>query len=273
MPAIAEESSSHRISGTVRIGTDYYFRGVSETDKDPNIQGSIDYEHKSGFYAGIWGGNIEGDSEYVCDFSEWTYCTDSASIELDFYAGYWRKIGDVELDLMVIYQYFPGNADAGLKKDPDIDDWIKGEAEADYWEFHIGLAYRFNLPTVPKLSVGYDFSPDFWGEDGIGHHFNAVLDLGLPYDFVLAGEAGYQYVEGDKQSGCDSTGFCYGVDGDEGFDYWYYRIGLSREIFGINCDLSYHFGNTERSWFEDVYGSAADDQVIFYMSYTFGTSF
>lgn len=171
---------------------------------------------------------------------------------------------------MVIYQWYPGAADAGLDDDPAVDDWVKNEAESDYWEFHVGLAHRFNLPTVPKLSVGYDFSPDFWGEDGISHHVNAVLELGLPFEFVLAGEAGYQWVEGDKQSGCDSTGFCYGTDGNEGFDYRYYRIGLSREVFGLDCALNYHFGNSEDDWFEDVYGAKADDQVVFTVSYTFG---
>lgn len=93
IPAIAEESSPHRLSGTVLFGSNYYWRGYTQTDNDPNVQGSIDYEHSSGFYAGIWGSNVANDQEYVNDFDTWEYKTDNADIEIDFWAGYWREIG------------------------------------------------------------------------------------------------------------------------------------------------------------------------------------
>jgi len=270
MPAIAEESSPHNFSATVIVGTDYIYRGVSETDNKISWQLSLDYEHRSGFYTGIWAGKIDGDSTYVDDYEEWTYATDSGDVELDFYAGYWTELGPIELDLTVTYMYFPGNADAGLKKDPDYDDWIKGEAETDYWEFHVGLAHTFySLPTVPRLSVGFDYSPDYWGEDGTEWHVNAILEIGLPFELVLALEAGYQDVEGDKQTGSDSSGFSYGVDGKDGFDYKYYRIGISREFLGINCDLSW-WTNTEKDWLKSwKYDVPADDQAVITISYSF----
>jgi len=272
-PAIAEESSPHAISGIVTFGTDYYWRGYSATDNGPSVQGEIDYEHKSGFYAGIWGGNIDGHSEYVDDFDEWTYASESTNVELDFWIGYWKELGPIELDLTATYYYYPDDADAGLNKDPDILDWTKGEAEADMVEFHIGLAHRFNMPTTPKLSVGYDYTPNFSLEDGAGH----LLDLGLPLDIGLAFEAGYQMVDGDKTTGCDGAGTCYGQDGEDGFDYTYFRVGLSREFFGLNCDLSYWY-NSEEEWFEseydegkDEYGyaTAAKDTFILTVSYSF----
>jgi uncharacterized protein (TIGR02001 family) len=275
--AIAK-GEAHKISGWVAFSNDYYYRGISQTENDKAIQAEIDYEHESGFYAGIWGGNISGDSEYVDDFDAWTYGTDEGNVEIDVWAGYWTMVGPLELDLMAMYLYFPGNADAGLKADPNFDDWIKNEAEADYWEFHIGLAYSFDLPIYTYLSVGYDFSPDYWGEDGTGHHVNAVLELGLPFELTMQLEAGYVNVEGDKQTGRDSTGFGYGpgynetawTSGDEGFDYNYYRVGLSRDIFGLNVDVSYHLGMSEDGWIEEYYGyAAADDQLILTVSYSF----
>ncbi len=269
MPAAAEEKSAHSISGTVMFGTDYIFRGLSETDNEPSVQGSIDYEHSSGLYAGVWGGNIAGDSEYVDDFDEWTYGRDDGHIEIDFYGGYWVELGPVELDFQMAYMWYPGNADSGLNRDPDILDWTKGEAETDYFEFHVGLAHSFNIPTVPKLSVGYDYSPDYWGSDGSSHHVNAIVELGLPMDFVVMGEAGYMDVEGDRQSGCDGEGTCYGVDDEAGYAYSYYRFGVSREFYGIDVAVNYHFGNSEKTFFEEVYGSEASDRVVVTASYTF----
>jgi len=265
LPATAAESSPHHLIGTVIFGTNYVYRGVSETANEATAQAELDYEHDSGFYAGIWGGNIAGDSVwYDIDLDE--EFTETGNVELDFYVGYWRELGPIELDLTATYLHFPNNADAG-----GGGEWDKNSAEADYFEFHIGLAHRFNLPTVPKLSVGYDFSPDYFGEDGVSHHVNALLELGLPLEFVLALEAGYMEVEGDNQTGEDDFGDTWGLDGDEGYDYQYYRIGLSRDIFGVNCDVSYHFGNSEDDWFEEYYGGedVAKDQVVFTLTYAF----
>lgn len=264
MPAIAEETSPHHISGFVLFGTDYYWRGYSQTENDVNMQGEIDYEHSCGFYAGIWGSNIAGDSYW---YDPWLDVegTEEGNLEIDFWVGYWKELGPIELDLMLIYYHYPGNADSGG------GDWSKGSAEADNWEFHIGLAHRFNLPTVPKLSVGYDFSPEYGGEDGTSHHVNAVLELGLPLECLLAVEVGWQDVEGDMQTGTDIWGDTWGVDGKEGYDYTYWRVGLSREFFGFNCDLSYHFANSEDDWFKEWYEGedVADDELVFAVSYSF----
>jgi len=279
MPAFAEESSPHNISGMAAFGTDYYWRGYSSTGGEPAVQGEIDYEHKSGFYAGIWGSNVDYGAEYVDDFDEWTYAEETSNLELDFWVGFWKELGPIELDLMALYYYYPGNADAGLVKDPEIDDWVKGAAEADMIEFHVGLAYRFDVPTTPKLSVGFDWTPDYSNEDGNGYHINGILNFGLPYEFALDLEAGYQKVDGDKTTGCDSTGYCYGQNNEAGFDYAYYRIGLDRDIFfdGLNLNLSYWY-NSEEDWFNsvyneetDVYGyaSVADSTFILTLSYSF----
>jgi len=276
MPSIAGQSP-HRLSTTVDVGTDAYSRGMSYTDNEWAIGASLDYEHAIGFYAGVWVGKIAGDSVYLDHDSMnegWTYNSNSGDVEIDVYFGYWVELGPIELDLMATFYHFPNNADAGLNRHYWYGDWSKGESEADYWEFHIGLAHRFNLPTVPKLSVGYDFSPDYWGEDGLAHHANAVLEIGLPFEFVLAGEVGYQWVEGGDQTGYDPVwNVYYGEDNDqEGFDYMYYRVGISREVFGINLDLSYHFGNSEKDWLSDDemgYGTPSGDRVIFTGSYTF----
>ena len=279
LPAYAEESSPHSVYGWAAFMADYYWRGYSQTDGEPAAQAEIGYEHASGFYAGIWGSNIHFPQEYVNDFDEWTYAEENSNLELDFWVGFWKEFGDVELDLMAIYYYYPGSADAGLVADPEIDDWVRGEAEADMFELHIGLAYRFNIPTTPKLSVGFDWSPNYTSQDGNSYHVNGILDFGLPYDFALDLEVGYQSVEGDQTTGCDSTGYCYGLDGKAGFDYAYFRAGIDRDIFfdGLNLDLSFWYNN-EEDWFNleydeenDVYGydTLADSKFILTLSYSF----
>ena len=40
-------------SATATLGSDYVFRGISNTDGDPTIQGSFDFEHESGLCRGL----------------------------------------------------------------------------------------------------------------------------------------------------------------------------------------------------------------------------
>ena len=48
----AEPASPHTLTGNLGFFSDYRFRGISQTAKNPAIQGGFDYAHSSGFYAG-----------------------------------------------------------------------------------------------------------------------------------------------------------------------------------------------------------------------------
>jgi uncharacterized protein (TIGR02001 family) len=237
---LAEEESKgvfdlDNFSATFTITTDYVFRGVSQTDEEPAVQGSFDYAHPIGIYLGVWGSNVHSS-------------VSEGSVELDGYIGYTRDLfTNFNFDVTALYYYYPGGG-----SDP----------EPDYWEGHLGLSYLFaDLPLSPKLGGHYYYSPDFYGEDGTAHYFNGYLELSLPWEFSLAGELGYQTVEGDKLTGDDQ-----GEDGGDGFDYYNWRVGLSRELLKFNLDLSYHdtFGDED-----DFLGSNADGRLVFTISRTF----
>src|SRR4051812_25230360 len=53
----AQPASPHTFTGNVAVATDYRFRGISQTFKQPAIQGGFDYSHSSGFYVGNWNSN------------------------------------------------------------------------------------------------------------------------------------------------------------------------------------------------------------------------
>ncbi len=65
--SLAEEDNSFwgiTPSASAALTTDYIWRGVSQTNNDPAIQGSFDLSHESGIYAGVWGSNVEfGDQD------------------------------------------------------------------------------------------------------------------------------------------------------------------------------------------------------------------
>ncbi|OYW27068.1 MAG: hypothetical protein B7Z51_09365, partial [Methyloversatilis sp. 12-65-5] len=53
-----EPASPHTFTGNVGLFSQYVFRGISQTNEDPALQGGFDYSHASGFYLGTWASNI-----------------------------------------------------------------------------------------------------------------------------------------------------------------------------------------------------------------------
>lgn len=109
--AAEEPKSPHTLTGNVGLFSQYIFRGLTQTDRDPAIQGGFDYSHASGFYLGTWASNIS----WLRDFGSYT---NGGSMEWDFYGGYKGTIGksDFGYDVGLLYYWYPGDAAPGLEK-------------------------------------------------------------------------------------------------------------------------------------------------------------
>ena len=46
------------VAYNVGLYSQYIFRGLTQTDRKPALQGGVDLTHSSGFYLGAWGSNI-----------------------------------------------------------------------------------------------------------------------------------------------------------------------------------------------------------------------
>jgi uncharacterized protein (TIGR02001 family) len=95
--------SPHTFSASVSFVSDYRFRGISQTMREPAIQGTMDYSHKSGIYLGTFGSNVDGTSHFY----------NNTSMEWDWYGGYKGKIfpcihPDFTYNIGLIYYYYPG---------------------------------------------------------------------------------------------------------------------------------------------------------------------
>ena len=111
---IAPADPAHAATtGTVSLASDYVFRGVSQTNKDPALQGGIEIliesrARDSGFYAGAWGSNVSWLSDLPGDIS--------SSLELDGYVGYRAKLGEhFEADGARLRVRLPASEVDGLK--------------------------------------------------------------------------------------------------------------------------------------------------------------
>jgi uncharacterized protein (TIGR02001 family) len=213
----------------VTLTTDYIFRGVSQTDGDPAIQGGFDYAHTRGFYAGVWASNVNfNENEGVAPEAQ----VSEANIEIDLYAGFSRTLTvGLKWDLGAIYYAYPGT-------DSDLD--------YDYLEFYLGLNYPFELITLrPVADVKVYYSPDSFGVD-IDETIYAIgsLDFSLPAEFSLGFHLGYEYI-------------------DDGDNYSDWKVGVSKNLAGFDLEVAY-FG-TGGSNQEDL----DDSRVVFSVSRTF----
>ncbi len=56
---IASPVAQADVSANVGVTSNYVFRGLTQTNNDPAVQGGIDYTHDSGFYAGAWASQVD----------------------------------------------------------------------------------------------------------------------------------------------------------------------------------------------------------------------
>jgi uncharacterized protein (TIGR02001 family) len=141
------------LSASTALTTDYVFRGISQTDNQAAIQGSLDAAYGI-FYAGLWASNL--------DFGGGPNGQDIANIEIDYYAGITPSWWGLDFDIGGIYYTYPGAYDPG--------------GNFDYFELKTGVSYAFD-----KLTVGVTnyWAPEFFGETGSAN----ALELGGEYAF------------------------------------------------------------------------------------------
>ena len=104
-PAAAEAPEASPITANVTAVSDYRYRGISQSNMKPAIQGGFDYAHESGFYIVNWNSSISWISDGAANAGH----NVPASIEMDFYAGIKKElIGEgFASDLGVLQYYYP----------------------------------------------------------------------------------------------------------------------------------------------------------------------
>jgi len=186
-PAYAQDepASDFTITGSVALTSQYRLRGISQTEEDPAIQGSITVAHSSGVYAGAWASNLSGFGSFGGN-----------NMELDLIAGYTKSIGDVTLDGGIIYYVYPGTGgdfdffDLSANVSAPIgpvkakvavlyapDDKALGGND-NLWVY-TDLAYPIeNTPVTLKAHLGYT-------DGALGGPSGKYLDYSVGVDFTV----------------------------------------------------------------------------------------
>ena len=106
-----------QVTGNLGLTSDYRFRGVSQTQNAPAVQGGIDYAHKSGFYVGNWNSSVSGEMY-----------TNGSGVESDVYAGFKKDFLGFTIDVGS-YNYFYPRATNGTSTNFDTNELFVGASK------------------------------------------------------------------------------------------------------------------------------------------------
>ena len=150
-----ETKSDFTTSGSVGLFSQYIFRGLTQTDRNPALQGNFDINHTSGLYLGMWGSNISwlrdqwGEGNQNATNS--TYYKSGGNLEIDIYGGFKSEIGKTGLgvDLGALQYYYPGN------ERTRSEGWAKANTTEVYGALSYGWVQAKYSQVVSKDAWGY----------------------------------------------------------------------------------------------------------------------
>ena len=206
--APADEGRKFTYSFAITGTSDYVFRGISQTDNDPTIQGSLNVGYGI-FYAGVWGSGLDFDAIF-----------NDAETEVDFYAGIKPTWGPLTFDFGVIYYAYPGEGYIAPVVGADLE-YVEAKAGVSGSPFTNATVGA----TVYYSDDSFGSTGEVWTVEGTAAYTFHTIG---PFTPTISGVLGH--VEGD-----DPAYFVF-----NGFDsYTYWNAGVALVVDKLTFDFRY----------------------------------
>lgn len=245
----ADASPAPDLTVAYNIGlySQYIFRGLTQTDRGPALQGGVDLTHSSGFYLGAWASNISwlrdsnrangGDAAYSKD----------GHLELDIYGGYrYTFANGVGIDLGALQYIYPGAKTKGRQ-----DGW----ASAYTTELYGALSYGWVQAKISSVvsdsawTVGKYYPNDGTSKNAQGTYY-AELNATIPVSDLIGAKDGFA-------SGITGIAHVARQEFNAGsfndaYSYTDYKLGLQKSfsegaLNGVNVGGYWTYANTKDS--------------------------
>lgn len=237
---LVEATPDYTIAVTGGLTTDYVFRGLSQSDNDPAVYGTVDFAYKS-IYLGVFASSIN---------FERAVPQNDPTLEIDLYGGIKKTYNGVTFDLGFIYYLYPqGDAESTL-----------GLGDLDYIEAKFGVSG--SLWTDSTLSGTVYYSPDYTLETGevitVEGKFTQAFTL-AGYSFGVSAVGGYVDYDDDFAENDPAVAL---------LDYAYWNVGVYKTWKNFTFDVRYHDTDLQ----EDDLGpffDLADERVVGTVSFAY----
>ena len=188
-----------QVAWNVGVVSDYIYRGFSQTDEGPAIQGGVDVTYGA-FYGGAWASSV--------DFG------DDTDAEFDLYGGYRTEAAGFALDFGVIaYMYV---------NPPSGSDYNFVELKA--------AASRAIGPATLGAAVYY--SPDFYGADEQATYVEANAAWAVGSRWTLSGSVGHQSLDVGDDYVAWSAGAAFALTDNIAVDVRYHDTDVDGPLSG-----------------------------------------
>lgn len=203
-----------QVTGNLGLTSDYRFRGISQSQNAPAVQGGVDYAHSSGFYIGNWNSSV----------SSQVY-THGAGIDSDVYAG-WK--GDIykglTLDVGSYNYFYPRATTAGTG------------SNFDTYEAFVGLGYG---PVAVKYSQ--TLGNGYFGTTNARGTNYTQADVNYPLPF-----SGFEKVSLLAHAGHTN------VSHSSNLDYNDFNFGVGYDLTGWNLAAKWYTNSAMTSTFTNA---------------------
>jgi uncharacterized protein (TIGR02001 family) len=247
--AFAEEAAAPEVSpvtANVTVASSYIYRGITQSNNKPAIQGGFDYAHESGFYVGNWNSSISWISDgYGASSIPATVKTTSAPIEMDFYAGFKKElIGEgFASDFGVLQYYYPTTNMGGIQSSATVNATpsARQAAGVNANTTELYAAQNFTAgPATGFFKFSYGLSNLFGIYNSKGSFYpdlTANYDTGM-YGITVNAHVGYQYVPNNivVTSGASA--------GTWNMSYADWKLGLTKDFGGGLSGSAYYTGTS-----------------------------
>ena len=254
LAALAEDAApaaAPPLTTNISLVSNYVFRGLTQTNGKPAIQGGIDYAFESGFYVGTWASNIswytdqnsgvksapqalsaptanQNTAPFQTGYVNGKF--NQASLEWDFYGGYKGSFGgDWTYDVGILRYQYPGTYDnTGAYRNPSTT------------EIYGAIGYKWVTLKYSKAVSPYTFGVN---ESKGASYIDLSATVPLSEGLNLLAHVGHQRYPGNPNLGYFTTSGALGGNNSL-FSYTDYKLGLTKDYAGFTFGLAYTYANT-----------------------------
>jgi uncharacterized protein (TIGR02001 family) len=228
-PALADDAPAaptpaFTITGAADLTSQYRFRGISQSDNKPAIQGTFTITHSSGLYFSVWGSSATGNA-----------AVDIGGTEIDVYAGYSHTFAGpaITLDGGLYGYIYPGSDKTHFNTDSShlFTNSPAGISE-NYFEIYADASKTFG-PVTGKAGINFAPNQSYFKDFGTKTRHNVYVfgELGLTLpNFPITFHSHVGHTAG---------GFDYFPIGQaHGHQYIDYTVGASYKWKALTFDVS-----------------------------------
>jgi uncharacterized protein (TIGR02001 family) len=253
--AAAEAPEASPVTANVTVASSYIYRGITQTNNKPAIQGGFDYAHESGFYVGNWNSSISWISDGYNNSGNTngpknSAPSTSAPIEMDFYAGFKKEIiGEgFASDFGVLQYYYPTTGLGGIQPTSWVtaNPSMRQTSGVNPSTTELYAAQNFTFGSVTGFAkFSYAVSNLFGIANSKGAYYPDLTvnyDTGF-YGLTLNAHAGYQFVPNNVVSSAaqvTAAGNPANQAGTWNASYADWKLGVTKDFGGGLSGTAYY---------------------------------